>query len=517
VPLPPDMSISSPGSLRSHASRLLDALADRRRSHRLAAALIAVYALLWWGYAVIAKSTQDIHFDMGEVFSWSTELAYGYPKHPPFPAWVAAAWFAVFPRADWAYYLLSVTNVAVALWFTWLISARYLQGDKRAVALLLLTLAPTFNFLPLKFNSNALLMPVWAGATWLFLRSHAERTWAMGALAGAGAAIAMLTKYWSIFLIIGFAVGALADSRRRDYFRSGAPWASILAGAILFAPNIVSLVGYDFQPFKYAAVSHEDQSLVPVLASFVNYLSGFLYLAGAFAAVQIAAAPAFATWREMLWPSQQERALMAVILWSSFLSPIVVALLLNMRLNSLWTMPCWAMLPALLLSAPGIAINRRAATIVLALPYLIACVALLIAPLAAVFNLQRGIDNLAAYYSLVAGEVDRQWALTSREPLRYAAGPEGLAWGCTFYCRDRPRAFPSFDSTYAPWIDPAAMARAGFVGLCLESDQACLNQARAIAGANPNLREDTVELARSFFGLTGEPQRFTIVLAPPQR
>jgi hypothetical protein len=48
---------------------------------------------------------------MGEVFSWSTALAYGYPKHPPFPAWVAAVWFAVFPRADWAYYLLSATSI----------------------------------------------------------------------------------------------------------------------------------------------------------------------------------------------------------------------------------------------------------------------------------------------------------------------------------------------------------------------------------------------------------------------
>src|SRR5262249_41623472 len=88
-------------------AQIVDALADPRRSHRTAAALLVVYALLWWAYALIAKSTQDIHFDMGEVFSWSTELAYGYPKHPPFPAWIAAAWFAVFPRADWAYYLLS--------------------------------------------------------------------------------------------------------------------------------------------------------------------------------------------------------------------------------------------------------------------------------------------------------------------------------------------------------------------------------------------------------------------------
>jgi 4-amino-4-deoxy-L-arabinose transferase-like glycosyltransferase len=513
----PDVSIaSSPGARCPPMAQLVDALADPRRCHRTAAALLAVYALLWWAYAVIAKSTQSIHFDMGEVFSWSTALAYGYPKHPPFPAWVAAVWFAVFPRADWAYYLLSATSISLALWFAWLITARAVDGEKRAIALVLLALSPTFNFLPLKFNSNALLIPVWAGATWLFLRSYAERTMLAGALAGAGAAIAMLTKYWSIFLIIGFAAGALADRGRRDYFRSPAPWASVVAGAILFGPNVASLIGYDFEPFKYATVSHVDTSYGPVLVGIVGHLSGLLYLAGGCVALQLAASPSPAAWRDMLWPADPDRRFMAVIMWSSFLSPIVLALLLQVRLNALWTMPCWSLLPALLLSAPGVRATRRAASAVLAAPYAVAGVALVASPLVAIMILYRQPDNLASYHALVAREVDRRWPQVAHEPLRYVAGPEGLAWGCTFYCRDRPLAYPSFSKLYAPWIDPAAMARDGFVGLCPESDQDCLVRARGLAAGNPNAREDTVEVARSLFGMTGEPQRFTILLAPPR-
>ena len=91
-------------------------------------------AFFGWAYALIAKSTQDIHFDMGEVFSWSTELAYGYPKHPPFPAWVAWAWFAVFPYTDWAFYLLSAVSIGVALWFVWLIAARFVAGTRPPLA-----------------------------------------------------------------------------------------------------------------------------------------------------------------------------------------------------------------------------------------------------------------------------------------------------------------------------------------------------------------------------------------------
>jgi Dolichyl-phosphate-mannose-protein mannosyltransferase len=293
--------------------RLIDVLGDERRAHRTAIGLLAFYALLWWAYAVVAKSTQDIHFDMGELFSWSTELAYGYAKHPPFAAWVVAPWFAIFPRTDWAYYLLAVINITIALWFMWLIAARFVEGDKRAVALVLLAFSPAFTF------------------------------------------------------------------------------------------------------------------------------------------------------------------------------------------------------------PPGLVVRRRAAAAVLVAAYAVPLVALAASPFVALRVINNGVENLQAHYSLVAHEIDRRWPQVSHEPLRYVAGPEGLAWGCTFYCRDRPRAFPSFSRVYAPWIDPLTMAREGFAALCLADDVYCLVEGRAIAAGNRLAREESVELARTAFGRSGQARRFTILLSPPSR
>jgi len=231
---------------------------------------------------------------------------------------------------------------------------------------------------------------------------------------------------------------------------------------------------------------------------------------------QIAAAPRLAAWREVVWPSDPERRFIAVILWAGLLGPVVASLALKMRLNALWTMPCWALLPALFLSAPGIAVTRRAAAAVLAAAYAIPVVALVASPLAALRALEYGLDNQAAYYQPLAREVDRLWPQVSSAPLRYVAGPEWLAWGCTFYCRDRPRAFPSFSRDTAPWIDPATMARDGFVALCLADDRSCLEKARAIAAGNPHARAETVELARTAFGRSGPAERFTILLSPPR-
>ena len=74
------------------------------------------------------------------------ELAFGHAKHPPLVPAVVAAWFTVFPVADWAYYLLAVTTAALALWIAWRLSERFLDGEKRVVGLALLTLVPFFNF-----------------------------------------------------------------------------------------------------------------------------------------------------------------------------------------------------------------------------------------------------------------------------------------------------------------------------------------------------------------------------------
>ncbi len=493
-------------------------VADPQRAGRAVIVLIAGYMLLWWAYAVVAKGSQDIHFDMAEAFAWSMEPSFGYPKHPPFDAWLVAAWFAVLPRTDWAYYLLSLTCVGAALWFVYLISAQFVTGHKRVVALVLLTLTPGFNFLALKYNPNALLVPVWAGATWLFLRSRQQRTALSGALAGLGAAIAMLSKYWSIFLIVGFGAALLADRRRAAYLRSPAPYAAVIVGALALVPHVLSLVHDNFQPFHYATAAHVAPSVVAVLKEFGLYLAGgLLYLTGSVLLLWLVAKPKLADWRDMLWPAENDRRVIGVLQATALLSPFPVALATQTLVNSLWTVSSWAQLPALVLSSARVVISRRAAAAALLAAYMLPCLALAASPLVALRVLRRGVDNSQIYFSVLAHEVDRLWPTTSDKPLRYVTGESGLAWGCTFYCRDRPRTLPWFNESEAPWIDIADMKEKGFVALCRKDDTICLDRARDFAAGNANVHETTVTLVRSMFGAHSAPRDFTILFAPPRR
>src|SRR3989304_3732411 len=113
--------------------RLREALTDPARRERAVLLSLAAYLLVWTLYGVIAKSSQGLHYDMTEVLAWSRDLSLGYLKHPPLAAWIVAAWFGVFPVAEWSYYLLAMLMPTLALWIAWRLSADYLDADKRVV------------------------------------------------------------------------------------------------------------------------------------------------------------------------------------------------------------------------------------------------------------------------------------------------------------------------------------------------------------------------------------------------
>src|SRR5882757_320253 len=395
----PSMSAMT-GSHRGQAfverplGRLFDALTDPARRERAMAAALLGYVALWTLYGTLAKGSQDIHSDMSEQFALSRELAWGFSKHPPLAMVVVRAWFTVFPTTDWAYYLLAMATAGLALWIAWRLSARFLDGEKRVVGLALLTLVPFFNFHALKFNQNTVLLPLWAATTLWFLRSFETRRLVDAALAGLGAAACMYGKYWSIVLLLGLGVAALADRRRAAYFRSGAPWVTIAVGALVLAPHAAWLIANDFAPFSYAVDVHGAASVASTLRAAFGYLAGSVaYVAVPLLLVFLVARPSR--------PAVAERRLAAAAFWATLLLPALVAPVIGVQLVSLWSMSAFTLLPVMLLSSPLVAVSRRNAMRVVALAVVFPFVMVVVAP-AIAFGIHRaGSAPDAAHSSLL--------------------------------------------------------------------------------------------------------------------
>jgi len=502
--------------------RLLDALAAPARRERTAVIVLLGYVALWTLYGTLAKGSQDINSDMSEQYVLSRELAWGYPKHPPLAMAVVRAWFAVFPTAEWAYYLLAVATAGLALWIAWRLSARFLDGEKRVVGLALLTLVPFFSFHALKFNQNTVLMPLWAATTLWFLRSFETRRVLDAALAGVGAAACMYGKYWSIFLLLGLGVAALLDRRRATYFRSAAPWVTIAAGALALAPHAAWLVANDFLPFSYAVAGHGSTSLVSAVRGVLGYLAGGVaYVVLPLVIVFAAARPGRAALSDMGWPATPERRLAALVFWATLLLPALIAIFTWIRLTSLWTMSAWTLLPVMLLSSPLVTISRRDAVRLLALAVLLPLVMVALAP-AIAFGIHRaGPAPDAALSSVLVEPIEQLWRATTDRPLKVFAGYDDFTDGVAFYMRSHPLAAHVLDGPISPAMEQR-IGRDGIAMLCPARARdpsgaaSCMSAATSLAARFPVGKQQEVEVSRRYLGVNGAPARFLLFTVPPR-
>ncbi|HLH91189.1 MAG TPA: glycosyltransferase family 39 protein [Xanthobacteraceae bacterium] len=509
-------TLRAPIGIKSALDRLIAALTDPARRERTAIAVLAVYCSLWALYGAIAKGSQDVHFDMGEMVAWSREATWGTPKHPPLGAWLVRAWFSVFPLADWSYYLFAMMVATVALWLAWRISRHYLGPEKRVVGLALLTLVPFFNFHALKYNANTVMLPLWAAATAAFLRSYETRNVLIAALAGVTAAAAMLGKYWSAVLLLGLGLAALIDQRRAAYFRSSAPWITIAAGSLALAPHVAWLHAHDFTPFAYAMDTHPG-TLLECLWSGVNYVIG----AAAYVAVPVmlallAAWPSPAALRDMIWPEAPDRKLVVLAFVLPLALPTLFAVAAHEVVTSLWAIASMTLLPAVLLSSPRSVVPQVAARRIVGFAVAFPLIALALSPVIALVIHRGGVPNYATHYRGVARAVESAWAQTTDRPLRFIGSYNNLLYGALFYLPREAAPLEIVNPAVTPWIDEAQVARDGIALVCPTVETTCMHALEARAAQGAVGRRIEVEITRRYFGTDDKPDRFLIVTIKPR-
>ena len=503
-------------SINDALVRLIDGLADPARRRRAALAFALGYGALWFVYGVIAKSSQDLNADMAEMVVWTREPALGYPKHPPLLAFVLWGWFKIFPLADWAYLLLAVATVSAGIFLAIELCAEWLEREKLAAVPFLLAAIPFYNFLGLKFDQNSVLIPLWALAMWAMLRALDTRHLGWAALAGLAAAAAMLSKYWSVFLIAALALAALAHPKRRDYFRSAAPWVTAGVFLLALAPHVAWLVREDFPPLTWVATRRVSTSLGRYARLDAGSARRHRRLRGGRdrAGIVLRASARGAALADGFVP-RDERRTAAILFWAPLLLPVVPALIKNISLLSLWNTPALNLLPVMLLGSALVIVPRaavlRIASVVTALTLLIVAAS----PLVAFALLKSGVENDAAYARLVMEATEREWHKDVNKPLKLIAGPFALVSTAAFYGADRPSTYAHFSNYLSPWVDDARIARDGMAIMC-EDTVLCLHFMEEVAARYGGGRRADVTVQRHWLGFAGPPARFAITIVPPR-
>jgi hypothetical protein len=373
-------------------------------------------------------------------------------------------------------------------------------------------LIPFFNFIALKYNANAVLLPLWALTIDAFLRAYDRRKPGWAAAAGAFAALSLLGKYWSVVLVGALGLAALVDPRRASFFRSPAPWIMAGTGLVVLAPHLWWLVEHRFPTFSYAA-AHSAPSLADNLADTAGYLVGCLgYIAVPLFASYWLLRPSREALHDVALPTDMHRRLVLFIQLALIVLPTPFALAMGLRIVPLWTMPAWTLLPIVLLASPLVVVGRDAARRIVAATVLFTLAMLAAAPGVALAIHLTSAPGSFEYASLLAERIEQQWRSRSATAVPLVAGDTVLAANTAFYLRTTSRSFATGD--LAALTDVARSKGAALV--CPASDTGCIATAETIAGGQSEILRSEVRLSRTLFGFAGGSVRDVFWLVLPR-
>ncbi|WP_342358440.1 glycosyltransferase family 39 protein [Terrarubrum flagellatum] len=478
---------------------------------------LGLHVIAWTIYATLSNGPADIHHDMAEAYAWGREFQLGYFKHPPFWAWVAGLWFAVMPRADWAFYLLSMINAAVGLAGVWLIAGRLISDRAtRLAAVLLLEFVPFYHFLGFKFNANTILISLWPWAIYFFLRTIEEKSWRVAIGLGLVAGLGLLSKYYFAILLASFGLAALIDTRRWDILRSPAPWIAIAAMLIVIAPHVWWLTENDYAPFKY--VSDTAQHARAYIAwkavqfgfgclLFHIVVIGFL---GVFSGGSRGALLRFFSWKE----SSPRRRLLLVVALAPPALTMLSALVTNVKIDTSFAIGIFPVIPLLLLTTPGYRMAERAPDYLRAGVIGLMAVMLIASPVIGYVRFARHADRSDEPRLEAAREAEAIFLREFNRPLRIVAGSWPYADETPFYARGPVSQFIDFSFARAPWITPERLAREGAAAICIADDAGC--RASAQAALTGPLREAAMTVRKRSLGREGREVRLTLLMQAPR-
>ena len=160
--------------------------------------------LLFWTL-VPSLTNYNLPLDTIEALAWSSNLDWGFNKHPPMSAFFPEIFFQIFGAQDWAYYLLSQIFVIISFYFVFKLSNEILNNNLLSlISVLLIESIYFYNFTTPEFNVNVCQLPFWSLTAYYSWKIYSGRNikFTDCFLVGLFAALGFLSKYLFIYLLV---------------------------------------------------------------------------------------------------------------------------------------------------------------------------------------------------------------------------------------------------------------------------------------------------------------------------
>ncbi len=487
---PPSLASEMPGTLPimpAGSDNRVWLLARTRPEYEVALWCL-FYVVVFTAIQLISHGPGDLVNDTLEAVAWGQHPELGYSKHPPFWAWVAFAWFKVFPFTEWSAYLLGSVNAAIGLACTWCVARRFLTADRATGAMLGLMLSATYVCFAQRFNANTVLISLWPAAALAVLRGVERNRIADGILAGLLVAFCLLSKYSSAIYLLALFAAVYVYAGTATVFISRAALACYAVATFAVVPHLIWLGQNSYLPFVYMRATTVRNWPDPLQDSafFVVSVLGMVAI-GTLAYMLAAGTNLLRLPAILLSGFRGRRGAVAFLVFGPGLLTIATALALSSTVRPIYAIPMLFPVPIWIAMAPEIAFNTRALARLRWIVLAVFALCLALAPVLGYIFAHYDVQLSRQPKDEILQALTREWHRLYARPLKIVAGDEDYAIAAPFYSPDHPSYLigfdrrvledfnlpmahgpKDFDYRLSPWIDADSVRRDGLAIICSE-------------------------------------------------
>jgi 4-amino-4-deoxy-L-arabinose transferase-like glycosyltransferase len=422
---------------------------------------IALHVVAWTFAPNWVRFTLPMDSIEGAI--WGHQLELGYDKNPFMNGWLTALAVHLGGASGWMIYLFSQLSVALCFWAVWQLGKKMLPPLYALVSVLLLESLQYYNLHAVDFNDNTIELGFWALTVLFFYQALTQQRLRDWIFTGVFAAFGMLTKYYTIVLLLPMFCFLLVNKTARQQLKQSGFHIGLVIFLLLNLPHIVWLFSHDFVTVDYALNRVSNPSpqsghfFYPLQFSWQQFevLLPSLPLLGLLCIGKKNPQPVEFS------PSTFDKKFIAWMALGPFLLTVLISAIANIKLRAGWGQPLWSLWGILLLVwiQPQITRARLMRFLVVFSTYFI----LLIVAYCAAFI--RAKDPSSANFpgKVIAASLTEEWQKTYHRPLKFIGGSRWLGGNIAFYSKDRPSVYIDWNKKFSPWINETKMKKEGAI------------------------------------------------------
>ena len=422
---------------------------------------IGVHVIVWTLLPFFTRYT--LPMDAMEGTIWGQHFQWGYDKNPFLNGWLTGIALDLGGPTGWAIYLFSQLSVGICFLATYALAQKILPKGYALLSVLLLEGVQYYNVHAIDFDDNTLELGLWALTILYFynaLRQQKLRDWL---LTGVFAGLGMMTKYYTVMLLLPMASFMLSNEQARLSFKNSAFYSGLLLFLLILTPHIVWLCFNDFVTVNYAL--ERVTKSIPMRQ--VNYyawfawqqLEAFILPVAMLLVLLLGKRPLLANPRINIGRFNWQFLIFVGL--GPFLLTVIFSALMSMKLRAGWGEPLLSLWGIMLVAAvqPLITTSKLYRFMVMFVTLFVVTLVLYTNSLLRPHHLSSG--NFPG--QIIATTLTRSWHESNHSALPFVAGSRWVAGNIAFYSKDHPRVYIDWDKKLSPWIDENKVRQQGAI------------------------------------------------------